>query len=84
MTVNQHTVTETEHKKRVDKILADVLHEYSRSQIRGWIEEGNVKLNGEAVKANQKCQTGESLTWEIPGNQTACFRAGKYSFRYCL
>ncbi|GAA0330336.1 RluA family pseudouridine synthase [Oceanobacillus sp. FSL W7-1293] len=66
MTVNQHTVTETEHKKRVDKILADVLHEYSRSQIQGWIEEGNVKLNGEAVKANQKCQTGESLTWEIP------------------
>lgn len=66
MTVNQHTVAETEHKKRVDKILADVLHEYSRSQIQGWIEEGNVKLNGEAVKANQKCQTGESLTWEIP------------------
>lgn len=50
----------------MDKILADVLHEYSRSQIQGWIEEGNVKLNGEAVKANQKCQTGESLTWEIP------------------
>ncbi|WP_077601101.1 RluA family pseudouridine synthase [Oceanobacillus sojae] len=66
MTVNQHTVTETEHKKRVDKILSDLLHEHSRSQIQSWIEEGNVKLNDEIVKANQKCQSGEMITWEIP------------------
>ncbi|MEK4301918.1 RluA family pseudouridine synthase [Oceanobacillus sp. FSL W8-0428] len=66
MTVNQHTVTETEHKKRVDKILSDLLHEHSRSQIQSWIEEGNVKVNGEIVKANQKCQSGEMISWEIP------------------
>ncbi|GGP15701.1 RluA family pseudouridine synthase [Oceanobacillus neutriphilus] len=66
MTVNQHIVTETEHKKRVDKILSDLLHEYSRSQIQSWIEEGNVKVNDEIVKANQKCQLDEIITWEIP------------------
>ncbi|MFD1415514.1 RluA family pseudouridine synthase [Oceanobacillus jeddahense] len=66
MTMNQHTITEIEHRKRVDKILSDLLQDHSRSQIQSWIEEGNVKLNGESVKANQKGQAGESLTWEIP------------------
>lgn len=66
MTENQHIVTETEHKKRVDKILSDLLQDHSRSQIQGWIEEGSVKLNDEIVKANQKCQSGEMISWEIP------------------
>lgn len=65
-TIHQHIVTETEHKKRVDKILSDLLQDYSRSQIQGWIELGNVKVNGEKVKANQKCQSGETIEWEVP------------------
>ncbi|MFD1067211.1 RluA family pseudouridine synthase [Oceanobacillus locisalsi] len=66
MTVHEHTVTETEHKKRVDKILSDLLQDHSRSQIQSWIETGNVKLNGEAVKANHKCLADDVITWEIP------------------
>ncbi|WP_080874820.1 RluA family pseudouridine synthase [Oceanobacillus timonensis] len=66
MTVHEHTVTETEHKKRVDKILSDLLQDHSRSQIQSWIEEAYVKVNGEPVKANQKCLADEKITWEIP------------------
>ncbi|GIO21895.1 RluA family pseudouridine synthase [Oceanobacillus sp. J11TS1] len=66
MTVNQHIVSETESKKRVDKILSDLLQDHSRSQIQSWIEEGHVTLNGEKVKANQKCQAGETIRWEVP------------------
>ncbi|GGA84057.1 RluA family pseudouridine synthase [Ornithinibacillus halotolerans] len=62
----QHIVTETEGKKRVDKLLSDINQETSRSQVQGWITKNLVKVNGEVVKANYKCQVGDIVTWQLP------------------
>ncbi|MBR3119465.1 RluA family pseudouridine synthase [Oceanobacillus profundus] len=66
MTQFQHEVTEEQNKTRVDKLLAAINPERSRSQIQGWISKGHVFVNEAEVKANYKCQTGEVLTWSIP------------------
>ncbi|HAM82174.1 MAG TPA: RluA family pseudouridine synthase [Ornithinibacillus sp.] len=62
----QHTVTDTENKMRIDKLMAEINPEQSRSQVQGWITKGLVSVNDEIVKANYKCQTGDVITWEIP------------------
>jgi 23S rRNA pseudouridine1911/1915/1917 synthase len=62
----QHTVTDTENKMRIDKLMAEINPEQSRSQVQGWITKGTVLVNDEIVKANYKCQTGDVITWEIP------------------
>lgn len=66
MTQFQHEVTEEQNKTRVDKLLAAINPEQSRSQIQGWISKGHVQVNEEVVKANFKCVTGDILTWSIP------------------
>jgi 23S rRNA pseudouridine1911/1915/1917 synthase len=62
----QHTVTDTENKMRIDKLMAEINPDQSRSQVQGWITKGTVLVNDEIVKANYKCQTGDVITWEIP------------------
>ncbi|WP_042144971.1 RluA family pseudouridine synthase [Paucisalibacillus sp. EB02] len=62
----QHVVTENENKLRIDKLLADINPEQSRSQIQGWITKGLVKVNNEIIKANYKCQVGDVITWTVP------------------
>lgn len=57
----EHTVTipETSENERLDQALAKLLPEYSRTQIKEWIENGSAKLNGEAVKAKTKVRAGD-------------------------
>ncbi|WP_068672460.1 RluA family pseudouridine synthase [Oceanobacillus sp. Castelsardo] len=62
----QHTITEEQAKKRIDKILSELNAENSRSQVQAWIQSGHVLVNGEPVKANYKCQIGDDIIWEIP------------------
>lgn len=62
----QHTVLPEQAKQRLDKILADLNEDASRSQVQLWINDGLVKVNGEDVKNKYKCQTGDEITWSIP------------------
>jgi len=66
----QHVVTEKENKLRIDKLLADINPEQSRSQVQGWITKGLVKVNNEIIKANYKCQVGDIITWNTPEIET--------------
>lgn len=66
MTSQQHVVTETENKIRIDKLLSNVVTNTSRSQVQSWITSEHVLVNGEIVKANYKCQTGDEISWTIP------------------
>lgn len=66
MTYFQHVVTEEQNKKRVDKLLAEMNPDRSRSQIQTWISKDHVSVNGETVKANYKCHTGDQLKWSVP------------------
>lgn len=61
-----HIVTEEQMNIRVDKLLTELNEGKSRSQIQSWIKDGLVTINGETVKANYKCQSGEKLEWRIP------------------
>lgn len=46
---------------RIDKQLATVLNDVSRSQIKKWIEDGHVTVNGHAVKPKYQLQAGDQV-----------------------
>ncbi|QDP40109.1 RluA family pseudouridine synthase [Radiobacillus deserti] len=63
---HRHTVGPDERGDRIDKVLAKRNEEASRSQVQTWIKDELVFVNGEKVKSNYKCQSGDEITWEIP------------------
>ncbi|GGJ43517.1 RluA family pseudouridine synthase [Virgibacillus salexigens] len=66
MTTFEHTVTEEQHRTRIDKVLADLNKDISRSQVQTWIAQQFVYVNHEVTKANYKCQSGDIIQWTIP------------------
>lgn len=46
---------------RLDKELAHHLTDISRSQLKKWIDDGNVTVNGNVVKAKEKLATGDEV-----------------------
>jgi 23S rRNA pseudouridine1911/1915/1917 synthase len=51
---------------RLDRFLASVLPEHSRSQIQRLIKEGRVTVGGRAAKSNHPVRTGERIELAIP------------------
>ena len=51
--------------ERLDQALAKLLPEYSRTQIKEWIEAGAVLMNGAPVKSKTRLKGGESISLEI-------------------
>ena len=47
---------------RLDKVLAGLLPQHSRSRLQSWIEGGHVLLNGQPVKLRQKVGPGDRIT----------------------
>ncbi|PKR78555.1 RluA family pseudouridine synthase [Halalkalibacillus sediminis] len=66
MSKQNFLVEETNRSVRIDKLLAELNEEASRSQVQSWIKDGFVKVNGETVKSNYKCQPDDQIEWEIP------------------
>lgn len=66
MTEKQHVVEVEQNKVRIDKLMADINPDNSRSQVQTWINEGLVKVNDVEVKTKYKCQEGDVITWSIP------------------
>lgn len=57
----------TEHAGvRIDKALAELQPDMSRSYIQKIIKEGNVTVNAKAVKANYKLEAGDTVVFPIP------------------
>ena len=51
-TVNLEGSTGQEHcGQRLDQVLADLFPEYSRSKLKSWIQEGNVRVDGDVITA---------------------------------
>lgn len=46
---------------RIDKALATVMSDVSRSQLKKWIEDGNITVNGSTVKPKYKLQVGDHV-----------------------
>jgi 23S rRNA pseudouridine1911/1915/1917 synthase len=57
-------VPESLSGQRLDKVLATLLPEYSRSRLQTWIEDGHVLVNGERCKPKQTVYGGDALTVE--------------------
>lgn len=49
---------------RLDKVLASQFDQYSRSQIKKWIDAGRVTVNGQAAKGKEKVAAGDQVTME--------------------
>jgi 23S rRNA pseudouridine1911/1915/1917 synthase len=62
----EHLVSERESGERIDKLIAALDEEWSRSQVQQWIKDGLVLVNGEHVKANYKCQADDEISISIP------------------
>ncbi|HEY2152490.1 MAG TPA: RluA family pseudouridine synthase [Vicinamibacterales bacterium] len=60
------TVPDDSESVRLDRFLASMLPEHSRSQIQRLIKDGHVQVAARAAKANQSVKTGQSVTIDIP------------------
>jgi len=58
-------IPESQAGRRLDIALAQILPEYSRSRLKSWIEQGNVLLEGKAVKPREKVSGGEQVEIEV-------------------
>lgn len=66
MSIREIKVEELEPEKRLDAYLADVLNDStSRSQIKKWIEQGGVKVNGKEVAAHYKVKHEDVIQVEV-------------------
>lgn len=60
---------------RVDRALADLLPEYSRAAIQGWLKQGNIMLHDKRMKPSDRLRGGESLQISIPPQKPAEWEA---------
>ena len=54
---------------RIDRYLADVCPDFSRSYLQKLLKEQMVSVNGKAVRANYKTQTGDEIMLQVPDLQ---------------
>ena len=68
MSSTTHTITVPDDSDglRLDRFLASVLAEQSRSQIQRLIKDGHVRVGGRDAKANQAVKTGQAVAVDIP------------------
>lgn len=69
MTSFHHIVKKEEANMRIDKLLATILSNISRSEIQRWITESNVTVNARSVKSNYKCQRNDEINGTISEKQ---------------
>ncbi|MBJ7983594.1 RluA family pseudouridine synthase [Bacillus mycoides] len=64
--VVQVTVAEEQKGERIDKFVAEINSEWSRSQVQQWIKDAVVTVNGKSVKGNYKVKGNDEITVTIP------------------
>ncbi|HEX5056813.1 MAG TPA: 23S rRNA pseudouridine(1911/1915/1917) synthase RluD [Gammaproteobacteria bacterium] len=57
--------------KRLDKVLAELFPEYSRSCLQNWLKQGFITLDASAGIAKYKVYGGESLRLDVPAGAPA-------------
>ncbi|HDR6753734.1 RluA family pseudouridine synthase [Bacillus cereus group sp. MYBK249-1] len=64
--VVQVTVAAEQKNERIDKFVAGINNEWSRTQVQQWIKDDAVTVNGKAVKGNYKVKEEDEITVTIP------------------
>ena len=62
----EYEITEELTSNRIDKALATLQPDWSRTQIQQWVKDEYVKVNDSAVKPNYKVKTNDKITIEQP------------------
>ena len=62
----QLTIEEQHDGERIDKVIAELNEQWSRSQVQQWLKEGRVLVNSKAVKPNYKCHVDDEVVISIP------------------
>ncbi|OCA85515.1 pseudouridine synthase [Bacillus sp. FJAT-27225] len=62
----EHTILNEQKGDRIDKVVASLNEEWSRTQVQAWIKDGNVLVNGKPVKTNYKCAQNDIVEVSIP------------------
>jgi len=66
----QFTIPCEYHNQRIDYVLAQLLPEYSRSQISNWIKTGAIKMNHMSCKPKDKIVGGDSIEINVDFSTT--------------
>ncbi|MER1984688.1 MAG: RluA family pseudouridine synthase [Solibacillus sp.] len=66
MTVTTITIEVEQAGERIDKALAGIQTEWSRSQVGNWLDAGHILVNDESVKAKYKVKAGDVITVDVP------------------
>ena len=66
MKINNIVVSEDDELIRIDKYLSLTSEELTRNRIQGLINDGNVTVNGKAVKSNYKVKENDRIELLIP------------------
>ncbi|HHP1114433.1 RluA family pseudouridine synthase [Bacillus cereus group sp. MYBK163-2] len=64
--VVQVTVAAEQKNERIDKFVAGINNEWSRTQVQQWIKDDVVTVNGKVVKGNYKVKEEDEITVTIP------------------
>ncbi len=66
-TLLELTVPDDYHLERIDRVITQLLEiDMSRSYIQKLIKAGDIRVNGETVRANYKAKTDDSISVNIP------------------
>jgi 23S rRNA pseudouridine1911/1915/1917 synthase len=66
MDVIQFHIDAEYDNERIDKVIAALNEEWSRSKVQQWIKDGLVTVNDQHVKANYKCSAGDIVVVRLP------------------
>lgn len=67
---------------RLDKVLAGLMPEHSRSRLQGWIESGHVLVNGRPARVRQAVGAGDRISVSLqPTPESLAFCAEPVDFR---
>jgi 23S rRNA pseudouridine1911/1915/1917 synthase len=66
MDVIQFHIDAEYDNERIDKVIAALNEEWSRSKVQQWIKDGLVTVNDRHVKANYKCSAGDIVVVRLP------------------
>lgn len=58
------TIPDIHAHERLDQVLAKLMPEYSRTQIKAWLDAGSILINGKPAKGKTKLKGNESVTVE--------------------
>src|SRR5499426_1749749 len=66
MAIHTISVPDDSDGQRLDRFLASVLADHSRSQIQRLIRDGHIHVGGRAAKSNQPVKGGQAIDVEVP------------------